>query len=131
LPNLLSHYQDGSRHDYSAAAEVPDGERRGHQQPILSDDAETISYYLPENLRRTLLVRTKVTTFRPANSSSSRGRTRGRRLPQIRGRHLELMSEIYKPPLRSVFSHPARVPNRSRVGRRLGLLSWRATIRHP
>ena len=46
-PNLLSHYQDGSRHDYrQAAAVLLTHARQG--QPILSDDAETISYYLPD-----------------------------------------------------------------------------------
>jgi len=107
LPNLLSHYQDGSRHDYRRAAEVLMANAR-HQQPILSDDAETISYYLPENLRRTLLVRTKVTTF-PAGEFFVVARSNAwTPLPQIRGRHLELMSEIYKRRF-DQFSHILRV----------------------
>ncbi len=58
LPTLLSHYRDGSRHDYrQAAAVLVTHARQG--QPILSDDAETISYYLPAGFRHTLQVRTK------------------------------------------------------------------------
>ena len=107
LPNLLSHYQDGSRHDYRRAAEVLTASAR-HGQPILSDDAETISYYLPENLRRTLLVRTKVTTF-PIDEFFLVARSNAwTPLPQIRGRHLELMSEIYARRF-DQFSHILRV----------------------
>lgn len=62
VPGLISHYQDGTRHDYRAAARVLIAEDRA-SSPILSDDAETISYYLPANLRQHLEVRTKVTTF--------------------------------------------------------------------
>ena len=49
LPNLLSHYQDGSRHDYRQAAAVLMASAQP-EQPILSDDAETISYYLPRRI---------------------------------------------------------------------------------
>ncbi len=46
LPNLFSHYQDGSRHNYREAAAVLLANAHAGE-PILSDDAETISYYLP------------------------------------------------------------------------------------
>jgi hypothetical protein len=59
LPGLASHLQDGSRHDYRRAAAVV-VEHAGLAQPVLSDDAETISYYLPADVRRRLHVRTKV-----------------------------------------------------------------------
>jgi hypothetical protein len=107
LPSLLSHYQDGSRHDYRRAAEVLTASVR-HGQPILSDDAETISYYLPENLRHTLLVRTKVTNF-PIDEFFLVARSNAwTALPQIHGRHLELMSEIYHRRF-DQFSHILRV----------------------
>jgi len=61
-PGILSHFQDGSRHDYRQAAAVLRDAAQG-EQPILSDDAETISYYLPEAVRRRLFVRTKVTAL--------------------------------------------------------------------
>src|SRR5262249_35203720 len=44
-PSLLSHYQDGSRHDYRQAAAVLVAADRA-LEPVFSDDAETISYYL-------------------------------------------------------------------------------------
>jgi hypothetical protein len=107
MPNLLSHYQDGSRHDYRRAAEVLIASARA-EQPILSDDAETISYYLPENLRRTLLVRTKVTTF-PIGEFFLVARSNAwTPLPQVPGRQLELLSELYSRRF-DQFSHILRV----------------------
>jgi len=93
LPGLLSHYQDGSRHDYrGAAATVVDRARPG--EPILSDDAETISYYLPADLRRRLFVRTKVTE--PPSSSFLLVARSNAWMPQpsYHGRRLDLLSEI-------------------------------------
>jgi hypothetical protein len=50
LPKLASHYQDGSRHDFRAAAQflskMGDSER-----PLLCNWPETLFYYLPEHLR--------------------------------------------------------------------------------
>jgi hypothetical protein len=107
LPSLLSHYQDGSRHDYRRAAAVLSANAHG-DDPILSDDAETISFYLPEDLRRTLLVRTKVTTF-PVGEFFIVARSNAwTPLPQIRGRQMELMSEIYNRRF-DQFSHILRV----------------------
>lgn len=106
-PNLLSHYQDGSRHDYRGAAAVLKNRAR-QGQPILSDDAETISYYLPEDLRRNLFVRTKVTTF-PAGEFFLVARSNAwTALPHVPGRHLELMSELYARRF-DQFSHILRV----------------------
>src|SRR5262249_47025656 len=106
-PNLLSHYQDGSRHDYRGAAAVI--QRSAQQgQPILSYDAETIAYYLSDDLRRNLLVRTKVTTF-PAGEFFLVARSNAwTPLPQIPGRRLELMSELYARRF-DQFSHILRV----------------------
>jgi hypothetical protein len=71
MPHLLSHYVDGSRHDYRAAASVVMEHAHGNTPVILSDDAETISYYLPQDLRRHLVVRTKVTRY-PSSEFLSR-----------------------------------------------------------
>jgi hypothetical protein len=107
LPNLLSHYQDGSRHDYRRAAAVLTASAQ-QGQPILSDDAETISYYLPEELKRRLVVRTKVTTF-PAGEFFLVARSNAwTALPQVPGRHVELMSEVYRRRF-DQFSHILRV----------------------
>lgn len=107
LPSLASHYQDGSRHDYRRAAAVLTTNVRG-EQPILSDDAETISYYLPENLRRHLLVRTKVTTFPPAEFFLVARSNAWTALPKVPGRQLQLVSEIYARRF-DQFSHILRV----------------------
>jgi hypothetical protein len=106
MPSLLSHFRDGSRHDYRQAAAVLAASAQ--DQTILSDDAETISYYLPANLRRHLFVRTKVTTF-PTDEFSLVTRSNAwTALPQIPGRHLQLMSEIYARRY-DQFSHILRV----------------------
>jgi hypothetical protein len=107
LPSLASHYQDGSRHDYRQAAAVvlahaSDG------QPILSDDAETISYYLPEDARRRLRVRTKVTTFPQSEFFLVCRSNAWTPLPQIPDRRLELLAEIYRRRY-DQFSHILRV----------------------
>ena len=93
--------------DYRSAAAVLQGSAT-QGQPILSDDAETISYYLPQDLRRNLLVRTKVTKppvgefFMVARSNAWTP------LPQIPGRRLDLLSEIYARRY-DQFSHMLRV----------------------
>jgi len=106
MPSLLSHYRDGSRHDYRQAAAVLTASAQG--QAILSDDAETISYYLPVNLRRHLFVRTKVTTFPTEEFFLVTRSNAWTALPQIPGRHLQLMSEIYARRY-DQFSHILRV----------------------
>jgi hypothetical protein len=107
LPSLVSHYRDGSRHDYRRAAAVLVESARD-DQPILSDDAETISYYLPASLRSHLLVRTKVTTP-PANEFFLVTRSNAwTALPQVPGRQLQLVSEIYTRRF-DQFSHILRV----------------------
>jgi hypothetical protein len=107
LPNLLSHYQDGSRHDYRQAASVllasaHDG------QPILSDDAETISYYLPANLRQHLVVRTKVTSFPETEFFLVCRSNAWTPAPQIPHRQMTLAAEIYRRRI-DQFSHILRV----------------------
>jgi hypothetical protein len=107
LPNLASHFQDGSRHDYRAAAALLEA-RVQPGQPILSDDAETISYYLPDDLRRTLQVRTKVPVppaeefFLVARSNAWMDQ------PRFRGRTVELLAEIRRRRF-DQFSHILRV----------------------
>jgi hypothetical protein len=107
LPNLLSHYQDGSRHDYRQAAAVilanaqPD-------QPVLSDDAETISYYLPDTVRQHLYVRTKVTKFPVSQFFLVARANAWAPLPQIPHRRMDLVAEIYRRRF-DEFSHILRV----------------------
>jgi hypothetical protein len=92
-PSLVSHFQDGSRHDYrQAAAALQSHAAAG--QTILSDDAETISYYLPPNLRERLYVRTKVTAL-PASEFFLVCRMNAwMPLPDVPGRRMELLAEI-------------------------------------
>ncbi len=107
MPNLLSHYQDGSRHDYrQAAAVLMSHAQQG--QPILSDDAETISYYLPAGFRQTLQVRTKVREL-PASEFFLVARSNAwMPLPQFPHRQSELLAEIYRRRF-DQFSHILRV----------------------
>jgi len=107
MPSLLSHYQDGSRHDYRAAAHVLMS--NAHEgQIILSDDAETISYYLPAGLRQTLQVRTKVREL-PASEFFLVARSNAwMPLPQFPHRQSELLAEIYRRRF-DQFSHILRV----------------------
>jgi hypothetical protein len=107
MPSLLSHYQDGSRHDYRSAAAVLVANAQP-QEPILSDDAETISFYLPDVLRRSLLVRTKVTKFPDTEFLLVTRSNAWTALPQIPGRQLQLLSEIYTRRF-DQFSHILRV----------------------
>jgi len=107
VPNLLSHFQDGSRHDYrQAAAVVLEHARDG--QPILSDDAETISYYLPEEARERLRVRTKVSRFPESEFFLVCRSNAWTPLPQIPDRKLDLLAEIYRRRF-DQFSHILRV----------------------
>jgi len=108
LPNLLSHYVDGSRHDYRSAAEVVIRLNQGNEPVILSDDAETISYYLPEHLRRNLFVRTKTKRY-PASEFFLVTRSNAwTPLPKIPERQVELLAEISRRRL-DEFSHILRV----------------------
>ena len=107
LPSLLSHYQDGSRHDYRRAAAVLSANAHAGD-PILSDDAETISYYLPDRLRRHLLVRTKVTKFPDVQFFLVTRSNAWTTLPQVPDRYLQLMAEIYTRRF-DQFSHILRV----------------------
>ena len=107
MPNLVSHYVDGSRHDYRAAADVVIRYNQSNHT-ILSDDAETISYYLPETLRHNLFVRTKAKRY-PASEFFLVTRSNAwTPLPRIRERQVELLAEIYRRRL-DEFSHILRV----------------------
>ncbi len=106
-PNLVSHYIDGSRHDYRQAANV----LIAHDQdetPILSDDAETISYYLPADLRHHLFVRTKIPQPPPTGYFLVTRANAWTPLPTFPGRHAELLAEIYRRRV-DQFSHILRV----------------------
>jgi len=94
MPNLMSHYADGSRHDYRAAARVVMQASQGNDAIILSDDAETISYYLPEEMRRRLFVRTKVTQYPPSQCVLVTRSNAWTALPKIPQRQVELLAEI-------------------------------------
>ena len=107
LPNLLSHYQDGSRHDYRQAAAVLVSHAQPGQ-PILSDDAETISYYLPAGLRQTLQVRTKAREFPRSEFFLVTRSNAWTPLPQIPHRHSDVLAEIYRRRY-DQFSHILRV----------------------
>ncbi len=107
LPSLLSHFQDGTRHDYRRAAQV----LQAHALPgqvILSDDAETISYYLPAGLRQRLDVRTRVRVLPESEFFLVTRSNAWMPLPRIAGRQLELLEEIYKRRF-DEFSHILRV----------------------
>jgi hypothetical protein len=107
FPGLLSHYQDGSRHDYRQAVAVVERYARPGQ-PILSDDAETVSYYLPAELRRGLEVRTRVRTF-PSEEFFLIVRSNAwMPLPQVPGRRMDVLAEIYRRRY-DHFSHIVRV----------------------
>ena len=106
-PSMISHFQDGSRHDYRQATAVLVRHAR-EGQPILSDDAETISYYLPRTLREHLLVRTKVVTP-PASEFFLVARANAwLDQPTYPGRKVELLAEIRRRRL-DQFSHILRV----------------------
>jgi hypothetical protein len=107
MPNLLSHYLDGSRHDYRAAASVVI-RANPQNEPILSDDAETISYYLPESLRRNLFVRTKAKQFPTSEFILVARSNAWMPLPKIPERRMELLAEIYRRRF-DEFSHIVRV----------------------
>jgi hypothetical protein len=106
-PGLASHLLDGSRHDYRAAARVLVASD-AREMPILSDDAETISYYLPANLRRQLMVRTKVTRFPESEFFLVARSNAWMPLPQIPHRRMDLLAEIYRRRF-DQFSHILRV----------------------
>jgi hypothetical protein len=106
-PSLLSHYVDGSRHDYRQAANLVITHDRD-RSPILSDDAETISYYLPDELRHNLFVRTKV-THAPESAFFLVTRSNAwMPLPQFPGRQMDLIGEISRRRI-DQFSHILRV----------------------
>jgi hypothetical protein len=92
-PSMISHYVDGSRHNYrEAAAILIDHDTT--QAPILSDDAETISYYLPEAFKHNLFVRTKI-RLAPASEFFLVARMNAwAPLPTFPGRQMELLGEI-------------------------------------
>ena len=77
-------------------------------QVILSDDAETISYYLPAGLRQRLDVRTRVRVPPESEFFLVTRSNAWMPLPRIPGRHLELLEEIYKRRF-DEFSHILRV----------------------
>ena len=94
LPTLLSHYQDGSRHDYRQAAAVLVA-YDGQDQPILSDDAEP-SLCLPADLRQRLHVRTKVKEFPQSEFFLVCRSNAWMALPEVPHRHMDLVAEIYR-----------------------------------
>jgi hypothetical protein len=107
LPNLFSHFQDGSRHNYREAAAVLRANAHGGE-PILSDDAETISYYLPADLRQGLSVRTKAKRYPSSDFYLVTRANAWTPLPQIPGRQMQLLAEIYRRRV-DQFSHILRV----------------------
>jgi hypothetical protein len=113
-PSMISHFQDGSRHDYRTAAAILIQNARD-AQPILSDDAETISNYLPMTLREHLLVRTKVVTP-PASEFFLVARANAwMDQPTYPGRRVELLAEIRHRRL-DQFSHILRVYRVAAIG---------------
>jgi hypothetical protein len=107
LPSLASHLVDGSRHDYRTAASVLIANDR-QQRLILSDDAETISYYLPADLIEHLEVRTRVTNFPPDEFYLVCRANAWMPLCEIPGRRSDLLAEIYHRRF-DQFSHILRV----------------------
>src|SRR4030095_9396070 len=95
LPNLLSHYADGSRHDYRQAAAV----LRQYTEPgppIFSDDAETLTYYLPEPLRQHLEVRTRIRVWPQGEFFLVCRSNAWMPLVEVPHRRMELLAEIYR-----------------------------------
>jgi hypothetical protein len=106
-PSMLSHYADGSRHDYrSAAAAVVAAVREG--EPILSDDAETITYYLPDDLIDRLHVRTKVRVPPTSDFLLVTRANAWTPLPRYGSRRVDVLAEIAHRRL-DQFSHVVRV----------------------
>jgi hypothetical protein len=107
LPNLFSHFADGSRHDYRSAAHVVVAQALPTEQ-VLSDDAETISYYLPEELRRRLSMRTKVKVV-PSSSFLLVARSNAwTPMPRFANRRVDVLAEISSRRL-DQYSHVLRV----------------------
>jgi hypothetical protein len=106
-PNLVSHYADGSRHDYRSAAAVVEREARPEER-ILSDDAETISYYLPASLRERLSMRRKVRTPPPDAFLLVARSNAWMPLPRYGDRRIDVLAEISYRRL-DQFSHIVRV----------------------
>lgn len=107
LPDLLSHYQDGSRHDYRQAAAVLMANAQAGE-PIISDDAETISYYLSDDLRQQLRVRTKVKVF-PVTEFFLVARSNAwMPLPAIPDRRMDSIAQIARRRY-DAFSHIVRI----------------------
>ena len=115
LPGIASHFQDGSRHDYRRAAAIV-AEAAGPGAPILSDDAETISYYLPADLRPGLEVRTRVTALPQTEFFMVCRSNVWMRLPEVPNRRVELLAEIYRRRF-DEFSHVLRVYRVAPAGR--------------
>jgi hypothetical protein len=107
MPSLLSHFQDGSRHDYRQAAAVV-VKYYHSQEPILSDDAETISYYLPPQMHHMLQVRTKAKQYPRSEFFLVCRANAWTPLPEIPNRQMDLLAEIYKRRY-DQFSHILRV----------------------
>jgi hypothetical protein len=107
VPGLVSHYQDGSRHNYREAAAVL-LRHAGKGQPILSDDAETISFYLPATLRQGLRVRTKARELPRSEFFLVTRANAWTPWPRIPHRQPELLAEIYQRRY-DQFSHVLRV----------------------
>ncbi len=106
-PFLLSHLQDGSRHDYRAAADV----LKTYSQPgepLLSDDAETISYYLTPELIANLQVRTRVRVYPTSEFLLVCRANAWAAQPRIPGRRVDLLAEFSKRRF-DQFSHVLRV----------------------
>jgi hypothetical protein len=107
LPSLASHLVDGSRHDYRTAAAVVMANNHD-KRLILSDDAETISYYLPADLIQHLEVRTRITRFPPDEFYLVCRSNAWMPLCEIPGRRSDLLAEIFRRRF-DQFSHILRV----------------------
>ena len=77
-------------------------------QPILSDDAETISYYLPQDLRHNLFVRTKAQRLPSSEFFLVTRSNAWTPLPKTPARDMQLLAEIYHRRF-DQFSHILRV----------------------
>ena len=107
VPGLLSHFKDGSRHDYRRAASIVQAHAR-QDQPILSDDAETISYYLPADFHRRLQVRTKVRDLPSSEFFLVCRSNAWMPAPRVPDRRMDLLAEISRRRY-DQFSHILRV----------------------
>jgi hypothetical protein len=93
LPKLISHYQDGTRHDFRQAAELVKA-HIGPEQEIYSMWAANLCWYLPEDLRPRVRGWDQDEPLPAAEGLLVYSSTVWQPLPQFPGRHVTVLGEI-------------------------------------